>query len=139
MIPIVTLILSILIMSAFCHGISILFWDGMIFESVGKWYNESYNLIEAWENHLQNISNRTAAGFTNECEESPFPPDRSDYLIKYLMKPIIGCVICFASFWGTIIFFSIQYITHRPMTLHIIPEWIIACVCCAFVNYKLNT
>lgn len=134
MIQILTLILEILIMSAFCHGIQILFWENMIFGKTGMWYNSKYSIIDAYDNHKANMR---AAGF-NAGLNMPIIPKWTDYFVYYGFKPIIGCVICYASFWGTIAFVGLHLISGGTFSYITIPEWIIACVCTAFVNYKLN-
>ena len=135
----VNLLLTTLIMSLFCQGMSILFWDEMVLEGLGKWYNNSYNIIDQWNNYKKNISNRRSAGFEKEEEEAPVQPRYYNYLIKNGLKPVIGCVICYSSFWGTIIFFSIKYIQSENINIHTLPEWIICCTSCAYLNYKLNS
>lgn len=134
----VNILLTILIMSLFCQGMSILFWEEMIFEGLGKWYNNSYSVIEQWNNYQKSISNRRYAGFETKEEEAPIKPSLYNYFIKNGLKPVIGCVICYSSFWGTIIFFSLKYIQNSPISFHTLPEWIISCTSCAYLNYKLN-
>lgn len=47
----------------------------------------------------------------------------------YILKPIILCVTCMASVWGTIIFF-----TFNPVVISLFPYWIVSCFATAFLN-----
>ena len=55
--------------------------------------------------------------------------------IKYWLKPIVYCHVCFASFWGSIVYVSIT-------DQYIIQEWFICIVSASFLNsllYNLRT
>lgn len=134
MILFITLILEILLMSAFCHGIYILFWDGMILGKAGKWYTRKYDLIDGYLNHIDNLR---AAGF-NAGLHKPITPAWTDWVIYYAFKPIIGCVICYASFWGSIAFLGLKIASNANFSAMTVIEWLIAITCTAFVNYKFK-
>ena len=55
---------------------------------------------------------------------------------KWLLNPIVACCACFASFWGSIIFWGLNLLTfdfHWKM----IPAWIFCCVSASFFNWLL--
>ena len=52
-----------------------------------------------------------------------------------LLKPIVGCVYCFASFWGTLVYWGLTLnVFMDNICPRTITEWIIVCVCCIFTN-----
>ncbi len=58
-------------------------------------------------------------------------------------KPLIGCYKCYASFWGTILFwtttaFSVRTEMIRMDFLVLIPMWIIYCFSLVVVNVLLE-
>lgn len=55
---------------------------------------------------------------------------------KWLLKPIVACCTCFASFWGSIIFWGLNLLMfdfHWKM----IPAWMFCCVSASFFNWLL--
>lgn len=55
---------------------------------------------------------------------------------KWLLNPIVACCTCFASFWGSIIFWGLNLLTfdfHWKM----IPAWVFCCVSASFFNWLL--
>lgn len=133
-------LLTIAIMSFVCHGIALLFWDEMVFESVGKWYQKRLDAIERYKNSVNEANQNSTAGFIPGVNTLPTEPPISYYVIKSLFKPIVGCVVCFASFWGTVTFFALEFAQHEfiLLTVGLVFKWIICCVATVFVNYKLN-
>jgi len=54
---------------------------------------------------------------------------------KQILKPTIDCIYCFASFWGTIIYWSITlFIYGQPVSGETLIAWPIVCVSCEFTN-----
>lgn len=54
--------------------------------------------------------------------------------LRYWLKPIVFCYVCFASFWGSIVYISISEYIYWP-------EWLICCIGATFINgllYNLN-
>ena len=55
-----------------------------------------------------------------------------------ILKPIVLCVICFASIWGTVAFWTYQLLFDVfPTDLKLIAYNIIACMMCSFFNVLL--
>lgn len=57
-------------------------------------------------------------------------------LKKELLKPIIGCVTCFASFWGTILFWTLSLLL-SSYSIELLVAWPIVCIGSAFMNQYL--
>jgi len=47
--------------------------------------------------------------------------------IRYILKPIVFCHICFASFWGSIVYYLISDTFY-------IPEWLIIIISATYIN-----
>lgn len=135
MIILLTIIFQILIMSVFCHGWNILLWDGMLFSKVRKWYDDKYNYMEDFDEGLILKPIPPLESFITIK-----PPSKFDRFLLFILKPVIGCVICFASVWGTVAFVGLKLIEAQYTGFAVIsvPEWLICIICTVFVNYKLD-
>lgn len=64
-----------------------------------------------------------------------------DGFLRWLYKPVFGCVICMSSVWGTIGYLAIGGVVTNLYwlnTLFIVnPQWIVTIVCVAFMNIVL--
>jgi hypothetical protein len=66
-----------------------------------------------------------------------------EWMPLFFAKPIILCVTCMASFWGTIIYWSITY--HFSTNLNFMTDytvyikWVFCCLSASFVNTLLWT
>lgn len=48
-----------------------------------------------------------------------------------ILNPIINCIYCFASVWGSIAYILLSFIIGYEINAI---EWIYCCICCVFVN-----
>lgn len=64
--------------------------------------------------------------FTGKWPEDFTPKPR---ILYFIYKPLIQCVLCHASIIGSIVYF-----VHIPFEVSVLPHWVIACVCCAYLN-----
>lgn len=56
-------------------------------------------------------------------------------LPEWVYMPVIGCIYCYASFWGTIIYWLLtMYGFSDPISIEAIIMWPIVCVSCVFTN-----
>ena len=53
--------------------------------------------------------------------------------LPYFGKPIILCITCMSSFWGTIIYWSNMSL-QGPLGFHMFPDYIGITISCAFIN-----
>ena len=55
-------------------------------------------------------------------------------LPMWLWMPVIGCVACMSSFWGTIVFWTIEFHIDNIINSLTIVKWIGCCFSAAFFN-----
>lgn len=52
-----------------------------------------------------------------------------------VLKPLVNCVYCFASVWGTIIYWLITIVlNNQSVCAQTLTEWVIICFSCIFTN-----
>mgnify|MGYP003644071137 CR=1 FL=1 len=51
-----------------------------------------------------------------------------------IAKPILLCCPCLASFWGTLIFWSLFLHSGSNLELWTFAQWIFACISCSFIS-----
>src|SRR3990167_10214323 len=60
-----------------------------------------------------------------------------DYLGKklpvWIWKPVIGCVTCMPSFYGTIVFWWVFIFTDVVFSVWTLPEWFLVCLTASFI------
>jgi hypothetical protein len=83
-----TILTDILIISLFCNGWYLITHDGMALDPLRKKYLDFAGGLEL------------ANGFIEW--ENYYP------ILKFLYKPLFGCVICYASIWGSLVYWSID-------------------------------
>lgn len=77
---------------------------------------DSYNnSVTAWNNHHKN-----------------------DMYRFNLLKPFVICVWCFASFWGSLVFWSWHYFYIGDCSRELIPMWIISVFICVVFNAVID-
>lgn len=98
------LILKIIFISAFCNGLYLITDEGMILNPLLK-------LMEK------------------------FLIDKRGVEVKYhfLYKPLIGCLTCFSSVWGSLVYWVVT-----PFTIENLYLWPIVIICVAYGNNLLN-
>lgn len=53
----------------------------------------------------------------------------------WIFKPLIGCHYCFASLWGSIVYWIVSiYGCHEVMINQLLWMWPVICICCVFTN-----
>src|SRR3990167_738041 len=52
----------------------------------------------------------------------------------WLWLPVIGCCACMASFWGTIVFWTVEFSTLGIISSLTFVRWIGVCISAAFFN-----
>ena len=53
---------------------------------------------------------------------------------EWLRKVLIDCMYCFASLWGSIVFWTIQIANDNINGISTVIYWIILTFCCVYVN-----
>ena len=62
-------------------------------------------------------------------------PTMNVLIIPYWIgKPLVLCVTCMSSIWGTIIFGGQVYFNHLAITPLLVLTWIYSCICASFIN-----
>lgn len=64
---------------------------------------------------------------TNSISEG-LPP-----ILRFFAKPILTCVNCYASVWGSVVFWTLY-----PFEEAYLFYWVMACVSCAYLNGLLR-
>lgn len=97
------IIITIIIIGIFCNGWKIITHDGMILDPVRKWYVEIFGLIE----------------YSDRVEGNGF--------FYWLYKPLFGCIICYASVWGSAVYCLLNEFYWK--------EYIVVIIGSSFGNY----
>lgn len=82
--------------SLFCIGLHIVMGEGMLLHFIRKPYDRNYDKLEV-------ITNEIKSGFRNKDGEY-----WRRTIIEVLLKPVIGCVVCYSSFW-TIVWHGLYF------------------------------
>ena len=57
-------------------------------------------------------------------------------LPMFLRKPLIDCVYCFSSFYGGLVFWTVQ-LTLGNINPYTFTYWVILTICCVYINGAL--
>lgn len=131
------MIIKILIISAFCCGWRLLTSENMLLHPLAEWFkrlvkgpepiNTSYvapSLVEkhpdvfhGWDDNFKLLHE----AWQNRNE--------------WIYKPIFGCVYCYASFWGSIIYWVLTvFVYQQGINIQTIAAWPVACIAAVFTN-----
>jgi len=144
--PLTEILITTLIISLFCCGLSIVTGEGMLlyflrkpFDGITGRRDVLNNKIELWRVKYGHLC---VSGVKNNREEEDEMKREHDLIIDpayseirrinltlYLFKPIILCCTCTASFWGIIIFSALH-----GFYVELIKYMIICCFCSCFLN-----
>jgi len=151
------IIYTILLMSLLCIGVFVSMQEGMILAFLRE---PVLNNIKAIEERYKIERDMSLTEYQrdkinaekiidNESREQTFNELRANYKQQqividqcenaelkptFLLKPFIICVYCFASFWGSIVFWSLHYFVFKDITYDLIPVWIISVFICVVFN-----
>jgi len=100
---------TIIIMSLFCVGVRISFEEKMIFHPV-------YNFIKG-------LTYRKVLTI-NHDDKKVYEREHT-----WIAKPLIDCPYCFASTYGSLVFWTMFYLNHKPFTPDVLIECAICVVC----------
>lgn len=92
------------IVSLFCFGLYITTEEGMLLHFLKKPYDRNYEKLEL-------AKQRKLAGFS-----SPLGEIKRRTILDAILTPIIGCIICFGSFW-TLVWYTLFYGFSMPHIL----------------------
>lgn len=155
-------LLVVLFMSAVCVGMRIAMSEGHIFEFIRKpvidrmkKVNDTHkerkkeiqdlaakDKAEIIDRHrtiesAYNELNYTAALYKDMIEDLDKKHDKEIKRNFYWLKPLVICVYCFSSFWGSLAFFGIHYLyLHDTATAW--PIWIPSVFMCLCLNAILD-
>jgi len=123
------ILLTSLIISLFCCGLSIVTGEGMLLYFLRKPFDKLRNKVELLNNwHL--VTKHVSATPSFWAEEKRVKIKLNlIHATLYLFKPIILCCTCMASFWGIGIFIVIH-----GLHVNLIPQMVICCFCSCFLN-----
>jgi len=119
----IELVLTILILSIFCNGVYLIVNFGNVLDPIRKWYIDISAGIE------------NADGRINWTHNINFKYDHPKKVFFY--KPLFGCVVCMASIWGTIGYWTIQLANHS-INIKSLALWPIIIICVACGNLLVN-
>lgn len=128
-------------MSFFCIGVRVTLDKGMLFAFAHDWWDSLKEKIENRESQIRFYSNELKIywGTSKYLDKRLQIMDNINThefvyvwlsIIRYVLKPVLGCVVCFASFWGTVAFILLNGIN-----LELWNYWIIACFATAPLNW----
>lgn len=66
-------------------------------------------------------------------KRNPMDPNSAYVMPAWIRKPLIGCVYCMPSFWGTIIFWLVTYL-FVGMAYAYIVTWVLSIFSASFIN-----
>lgn len=111
-------ILTILIQSLFCLGLRTVMSDGMIFHFIRHPFERnSADVMNFMESNIKTHNQRILYR-------------RMSDRLSFFLKPVLLCVICFSSFWGSIVFIVLNGLIIVPL--------IICCISTAFILKIVN-
>jgi hypothetical protein len=53
---------------------------------------------------------------------------------EWISKPLILCVSCYSSFYGSLIFWGIVFMFKQDLSYLLFLQWVFVCVVCSFIN-----
>ncbi len=115
------LLLIISLMSLFCNGWYMITHHGMLLDPARKFF---LTITGGWERNDGGIE-------WDDPEPSWF---KFILVIRFIYKPLFGCIICMSSIPGSVAYWTISHFTNENLIY-----WPIACVCASFTNYFLFT
>jgi hypothetical protein len=84
-------LITIVIISIFCNGIYIITRQGLLLGFIHEWYLSKAGGYFRADGEMQ----------WNTCPHKPNP------ILKFIYKPLFGCLPCMASIWGSVAYWSI--------------------------------
>ena len=99
---------TIIIMSLFCVGIRISFEEKMIFHPVYRFLSRALQKPVFLKGTVV---------------------DPVTFKSRWIAKPLIDCIYCFPSTYGSLVFWTMFYLNHKPFTPDVLIEWAICVVC----------
>lgn len=160
---IITTLLQALAMSLFCLGIYNTVKPGRIFGKLGQWAENKFNELKTISGQAESAECmvRNSQGALAKCKEAGDQEgvqihakactEQAEVAIElyvkasdlrflvWLLKPILLCPSCFATFWGSIAFWLLQVMagtTHWTTCLGI--QWALAVLICCAINTILH-
>ena len=124
----IDIILNIILISVFCLGIRTLLSDGMILHFLREPFE--YDGESKVMNFLKRKIQRRALRGENGLQVVRRDYTKISNKISFLLKPILLCVICFSSFWGSTVFVVVNGFQ--------IKELIICCIGATFIIKFVN-
>lgn len=157
----------ILLMSLFCVGLFLAMQKDQVLSFMRQWAvdrinkekEENQSLRDGYKSDYSNkkISTLNLAkeeGWTQEQIEHALANlrtqrdkdmkwcddmDKATMTLFKFLKPFILCVWCFASFWGSIAFWSIHWVYLKNVRVELIPIWVISCFGCLVLNAVIDS
>jgi len=117
------ILLTILIISLFCCGLSVVSGEGM----VGYFLRKPFDKLRDFRD--KKITFLKLDFHHNDDREYFKEQIKASNIILYISKPIILCCTCMASFWGIVIFAALH-----GFHVHLIKYMVICCICSCFIN-----
>lgn len=144
------ILLCMIVISLFCVGLRAITDEERIFYFLRKPYDMIEEKAEKWLTaKLKCLDECFKKAIMEEGSDIDILKEHIELLVKAerqsirsikikqeLLKPIIGCVTCFASFWGTILFWSLNLLI-LPYSHELLAVWPIVCIGSAFFNQYL--
>lgn len=142
----------ILLMSLVCIGVFVSMQEGMVLNFLRQPVLDRIKIIENKhkinENHIKLIYYSERGNYENPEHENINKArlEHDASVIKnnenkerqinkfFYLKPFVLCVYCFASFWGSLVFWLFHWFYLQDVNYTLIPLWIISVFICVVFN-----
>lgn len=108
------IITKLFLISAFCVGWKVLTSEGMRLHPLAKWFKR---MVEG-------------------RPPGPSEPRRKwKKRGEWIYKPVFGCVMCYASFWGSIVYWVLTvFVFQHGVTIQTLTAWPLICIMAVGLN-----
>jgi hypothetical protein len=99
--------------------------------------------VELWREYGPEVAKKLGVEIIVERKKVSFYKSYKQYRYsKYVRKPLVECLKCMASFWGTLFFWPVAIMLSRyffdvTFDWAMVPAWVIYCFMLAYVNTYL--
>lgn len=135
------MITKLILMSAFCVGWKVLTSEGMLLHPLAKWFKRIVKGEEPprpdrsfpVKYGVETVPEAFAKALTNNVPDLMYESWKKRG--EWIYKPIFGCVMCYASFWGSIVYWLLTvFVFQHGVTIQTLTAWPLICIMAVGLN-----